>query len=95
MRPELEYKNMIDEGVKVESDETLVGLFAIKLDQIKLKEFMQMRKLIPRRDYTLIKNRFSARDNRSRKRNMLEKIRQQNRRIQIENERFRRMLEQR
>ena len=34
MRPELEYKNMIDEGVKVESDETLVGLFAIKLDQI-------------------------------------------------------------
>ena len=34
MRPELEYKHMIDEGVKVESDETLVGLFAIKLDQI-------------------------------------------------------------
>ena len=32
MRPE--YKHMIDEGVKVESDETLVGLFAIKLDQI-------------------------------------------------------------
>ena len=64
----------------------------MELDNINLKTFMLMRKLIPRRDYTLIKNRMSARDNRSKKRDRIIGLKERNRSLLTENERLKRML---
>ena len=75
-------------------NETRIGLFAIQLDLVSLKNFMLLRKLVPRKDYILIKNRISARFNRSRKKNQLDSLKHFNRKLMSENQRLKRLVAQ-
>ena len=78
--------------VELSDDETRVGLFAVRLQEISLRIFMLLRKLVPRKDYILIKNRISARHNRTRKKDLLNDLKYRNSKLVTENQRLKRLM---
>ena len=73
-------------------DETRIGLFAVRLPEMSLKVFMLLRKMVPRKDYILIKNRISARHNRTRKKDLLNELKHRNSKLLTENQRLKRLM---
>ena len=76
----------------IDEDETRVGLFAVQLQILNLKSFMLLRKLVPRKQYILIKNRISARHNRTRKKDLLASLKHKNSKLVSENNRLKRLM---
>ena len=87
-----ELQALLAETFVVKSDEIRVGLFAVRLDDMKLETFTQLRKAFPCKEYRLVLQRLQARKNRLEKRNQLNKIKAQNERLHILNEKFRAMV---
>ena len=79
-------------SVELQDDETRVGLFAVRLQELSLKIFMLLRKLVPRKEYILIKNRISARHNRTRKKDLLNDLKHRNSKLLNENKRLKRLI---
>ena len=57
-------------------------MFAVMIDEVNPSDFKLMRKLVPRREYTLIKNRLNAQRSRSQKRDDFKRLQAANRKLQ-------------
>ena len=69
-----------------------VGFFSINIDQARVQDLKAMRKLLPRVEYKLLKNRKCARLSRSRRKEQTSALIEQNRLLMEENARLRRQL---
>ena len=70
-----------------------MGLFKINLDEASIKDLKAMRKLLPREEYTLLKNRKCARFNRFRKKDQTKNLLEENKQLREENARLRTLLD--
>ena len=61
---------------QVESDQHIfrIGCFELNLDEVRVQDFKKMRKLLPKPEYKLLKNRKCARLSRSRRRELTETL---------------------
>ena len=75
--------------------EVRVGLFAIEINKISLKKFSLVRKFVPKREYSLFKNRMSSRISRDRQKSYLMALLRENRRLRKANVRLQGMLNER
>ena len=66
-------------------DESRVGLFAVQLESICLKKFMFLRKLLPKKEYTLIKSKISSRLHRQKSKDLLVALKEENRSLLRQN----------
>ena len=69
-----------------------MGLFNINIDEASIKDLKAMRKLLPREEYTLLKNRKCARLNRFRKKDQTKSLVEENMLLREENARLRTLL---
>ena len=69
-----------------------IGSFRINLDQVRVPDLKAMRKLLPRNEYKLIKNRKCARLSRSRRKEQTSYLIEMNKRLLDENAALRREL---
>ena len=75
--------------------EVRVGLFAIEINKISLKKFSLVRKFVPKREYSLFKNRMSSRISRDRQKSYVMALLRENRRLRKANVRLQGMLNER
>ena len=69
-----------------------VGLFEVNIDEASVKDLKAMRKLLPRQEYILLKNRKCARLNRYRKRDQAKNLLDENKQLRDDNARLRALL---
>ena len=90
-----ELQSLLADDFVFKQNETRVGLFAVKLDDMKLETFTSLRKVFPCKEYRLVLQRLQARINRKQKRNRISKIMAQNERLKATNQKLRAILESR
>lgn len=69
-----------------------IGSFRIDIDEVRVQDLKAMRKLLPRNEYKLIKNRKCARLSRSRRKEHTTQLIEMNQRLMEENAALRRQL---
>jgi len=69
-----------------------LGCFQIDISKVKISDMKAMRKLLPRSEYKLLKNRKCARMSRSRRKEQTGNLIKMNKKLKEENARLRRQL---
>ena len=82
----------IAQQIELAPSETRVGLFAVQIETLGMKNFMLMRKLLPRKEYTLAKNRLSSRISRRKNKDTLVALKEKNLALLRKNCKLRRLL---
>ena len=67
----------------------IIGSFRINIDQVRVADLKSMRKLLPRSEYKLLKNRKCARLSRSRRKEQTVSLMEMNEHLKRENARLR------
>ena len=62
-----------------------IGMFRINIDEVRVGDLKSMRKLLPRSEYKLLKNRKCARLSRSRRKEQTSALMAMNKRLKEEN----------
>ena len=70
----------------------IIGSFRINIDKVRVADLKSMRKLLPRSEYKMLKNRKCARLSRSRKKEETAALMETNDRLKKENARLREVL---
>ena len=76
-------------------DELVVGLFAIKLDEIGMEQLKRMRYLLPKVDYRRVKDRKAARDLRREKSLQMVQLNKINKALRKENDKLKKLFRER
>ena len=79
----------LDLTAESESRPLLIGSFCINIDEVRVADLKSMRKLLPRSEYKLLKNRKCARLSRSRRKEQTIALMEMNERLKKENTRLR------
>ena len=79
---------MMTEAAITPKTEVRVGLFAIQMNKISLKKLSIVRKLVPKKEYSLFKNRMSSRISRDRQKSNIVALLRENRRLRRQNTRL-------
>ena len=69
-----ELQSLLREDFTLAANEVRIGLFAVHLRSTSYEALKKMRKLFPHKEYTLLRNRVSARHNRSKARDMAQRL---------------------
>ena len=85
-------QSLLPTTLVLEPGEARLGLFAIRLDQFDLSEMKKLRKVFPRFEYTLMKNKLRARNTRKMKRNNLRDLMASNAALKAENKKLKKLL---
>ena len=82
----------LDLSAENDTSSFLIGSFRIEIDEVRVQDLKAMRKLLPRNEYKLIKNRKCARLSRSRRKEHTTQLMEMNQRLLEENAALRRQL---
>ena len=79
----------LDLTVKSESRSLVIGSFLVNIDQVRVADLKSMRKLLPKQEYKLLKNRKCARLSRATRKKREVALMEMNSRLKRENARLR------
>ena len=87
-----EIQSLLPTDLVLQPGEARLGLFAIRLDLFELSDLKKMRKVFPRHEYSLTKNKMRARKLRKVKRNTIEQLVASNATLKAENKKLKYQL---